>query len=371
VVAPSTLHLAWDLMGWLTRKPVAVYLDASAYAILRWGAERAKGRGAAVRTFRTHDPASLRRHLERDVGSWQPVLLSDGYCPICGRMAPLREYLALAREFRGVLLVDDTQALGVFGQGPDESRPYGVGGGGSLRWLGITGSEVLTIASLAKGFGTPLAVLCGAAGMVDGFVTASETRVHGSPPALAALHAAERALAINRAVGERLRALLLARVRRFRTGLARSGLRPPASTFPVQSLEVSTRARAHQACRWLHERGISAVPTSDHSGRAAAVTFVITARHTNAEIDALTALLPAALGAMRRRPAESNTCFAEAETHATRTQTLRRQPTASPRRRGARHAAADSAVPPRGDQRVPFMEGRHRAAGRTRADPRQ
>ena len=49
--------------------------------------------------------------------------------------------------------------------------------------------------SLAKGFGTPMPLLAGSASVIRRFEEHSETRIHCSPPSLAALHAAEHALA--------------------------------------------------------------------------------------------------------------------------------------------------------------------------------
>ena len=37
VLAPSTLHLFWDLFGILSRQQVAIYMDAGVYPIARWG----------------------------------------------------------------------------------------------------------------------------------------------------------------------------------------------------------------------------------------------------------------------------------------------------------------------------------------------
>ena len=44
LVAPSTLHLYWDLFGWLSHHAIRIYLDGGAYPISRWGVERAEER---------------------------------------------------------------------------------------------------------------------------------------------------------------------------------------------------------------------------------------------------------------------------------------------------------------------------------------
>jgi hypothetical protein len=49
----------------------------------------------------------------------------------------MARYLESARAFEGYLIMDDTQALGIFGYAPDAEAPYGHGGGGMLRRAGL------------------------------------------------------------------------------------------------------------------------------------------------------------------------------------------------------------------------------------------
>jgi 8-amino-7-oxononanoate synthase len=44
-LAPSTLHLYWDLFDVLARDGIAIYADASGYPIARWGIERVTAKG--------------------------------------------------------------------------------------------------------------------------------------------------------------------------------------------------------------------------------------------------------------------------------------------------------------------------------------
>jgi 8-amino-7-oxononanoate synthase len=188
-------------------------------------------------------------------------------------------------------VVDDTQALGVLGRAPAPGVPYGTGGGGTLPHLGLAGPDLVTVASLAKGFGVPVAVLAGGAAVVAGFEAASATRMHCSPPPAPTLAAAAHALAVNAGHGERLRARLAAVVGHFRQRCAASGIALTGGHFPVQTLsEVdpgSTR-RLHAA---LAGDGIAAVLRQGHGGAGPVLTLVLTARHTAAEVDRLVAAL--------------------------------------------------------------------------------
>lgn len=283
----STLHLFWDLPsawpGVWGDRGIAVHLDAGTYAIGRWAAERAAARGTAVHSFAHHDAEALSGAIRRD--GRRPVIVADGFCPGCGRAAPVRDYLECARARGGLLVLDDTQAIGILGAGPGPREPYGRGGGGSLRWWGLDGADVATIASLAKGFGAPLAVLAGSARFVERFEARSDTRVYTSPPSSADIHAAERALAINLECGDRLRRRLAALVGRFRRRLSEAGLATDGGLFPVQTLQLPRSADAITLHARLGAAGIRAVLQRPHGSTAPRISFLLTAGHHPAELD--------------------------------------------------------------------------------------
>jgi 8-amino-7-oxononanoate synthase len=288
LLAPSTLHLFWDLPALLGPRAL-VLVESGSYAIGRWGAERAASRGTPVRTFAQHDPGALRRALSDCPAGRRPVVVVDGLTPAKGP-GPLLAYAEHAARFGGRLVIDDTQALGVLGGAPNTAMPYGRGGGGSLRFHGLNASHVLVIASLAKGFGAPLALLAGARREVQRFARASETRVHCSPVATAALRAAERALAVNRLRGEQLRARLLRLVCLFRAGVERLGLHCSGGQFPVQALAPMAPVRVAAVQAELLRRDVRAV-AQRHGRSRARVCFVLTARHSRADVaQALAAL---------------------------------------------------------------------------------
>ncbi len=292
LLASSTLHLFWDLFDVLAKSGVNIFLDAGAYPVIRWGVERAGCAGTRVKTFRQYDPEALRRAI--DSGETKPpVIVADGYCPRSGRLAPLAEYLALAEARGGFVVVDDSQALGIFGK-PSPWAAYGIGGGGSMMRAGLTSDRLIIGASLAKTFGVPVAVLAGSAPVLDRYESQSATRVHCSPPSSAAIAAAARAVAINRWHGDALRSRLAQIVTRFRQGLNRMGLIAIPGFFPVQPLRLPGHIDARMLHEELERRGIETVLQRD-LGRSAGISFVVTARHRIDEIDRALAHLAEAL----------------------------------------------------------------------------
>jgi 8-amino-7-oxononanoate synthase len=285
VLGTSTLHLFWDLFGILAKQRIAVYLDAGAYPIARWGTERAAAHGIAVRDFPHHDANALQWLLNSDARKgMRPVVVTDGFCPGCGQPAPLASYLENARAFGGRLVIDDTQALGIFGSSPRPGAPYGTGGGGMLAWSNIGGPDVLVVSSLAKAFGVPVAVLAGSQTSVRSFEEKSETRVHCSPPSTATIHALEHALEANSRSGNAIRLRLAALVKHFRKSMAAAGFNFSGELFPVQTLEYPCGRAAAVLYERLRRAHIFAVLGSTHN-RSGVIRLLITAKNATRDFD--------------------------------------------------------------------------------------
>jgi 8-amino-7-oxononanoate synthase len=291
---PSTFHLFWDLLGVLSREPVEIYMDAATYPIARWGAEHWAGQGVPLRRFPPHDAQALARLLARG-GAARPVVLCDGVSPGSTSQPPLAAYAAQAQRHGGWLVVDDTQGLGVFGRQPSAAAPYGRGGGGSLARHGLGGAHVVVGASLAKGFGVPVALLAGSQALLQRFERDSASREHMSPPSVAVVQAARHALAVNRAVGDRLRAQLWSSVRHLRERLAAIGLATQGGDFPVQTLQPAPGTDVPALHAELLRRGVCTVLHRGRSGGAARLSFLVRADHGAGPIDSAVAHLAQAL----------------------------------------------------------------------------
>ena len=289
---PSTLHLFWDLFGMLGRHGTTIYIEATTYAIARWGVQRGAALGAPVCTFAFGDAAGLERLLERSAGRrGRPLIVCDAVRPGSDRQPPLARYATLAARHGGCLVLDDTQALGVLGHGARATVPLGWGGGGSLRRHALGGAHVVVGASLAKGFGVPVAVLAGSRALVRRFEECSQTRVHASPPSAAVIHAAGHALALNRLCGDALRLRLSRLVRRFRQRLAQLCLRATGGDFPVQSLAPPHGIDAAALHAGLLERRVRTVLHRDARGAGTTLSFILSATHSAGCIDRAVAAL--------------------------------------------------------------------------------
>ncbi|HEY1797184.1 MAG TPA: hypothetical protein VGG57_13825 [Stellaceae bacterium] len=285
---PSTLHLYFDLFEMLRRDGIRIFIDAGAYPIARWAVERVAALGVPVHRLPHYDADATHRAIAAS-GTLHPVIVADGFCPSCGRAAPLEGYLDGIVPRRGYLVLDDTQALGIWGEHPGRRHPYGRGGGGSLRRHGVRSPHVILGSSLAKGFGAPLAALSGDAALIRRFERHSETRVHSSPPSLAVLHAARRALVLNAGSGEALRERLARLVGCLQEAIDELDVRLPRTLFPVQAIALDHPLRRQQH---LAAQGINTAVVRGCDGGDKLV-FVIRAEHRQSDIDrAVSALSP-------------------------------------------------------------------------------
>ncbi len=303
---PSTLHLFRDLFAAVAAKGAVLFMDAQAYPIARWGAEGVRLNGTACETYPHHDADTLTRKARRAFrAGLRPIIVTDGLCPSCGRLAPLPDLARAAAEYGGQLIVDDTQALGIIGTPACKSTPLGQGGGGTLAWYGLRGPHIYAGSSLAKGFGAPLAVLLGGKDTVGLIAREGDSRVHTSPPSVATIAAAGAALTANATEGDLLRARLARRIEQLRQGLVRIGARVlSALPLPVQNIALPSPQIARGILVALDSRGIRALVTKT-CGSGVSLSILLTAQHAAVHvsrlIDALAAVLQPETHADRMR----------------------------------------------------------------------
>jgi 8-amino-7-oxononanoate synthase len=305
VVAPSTLHLFWDWFGGLEGRKTAVFADQHLYRVGAWGVERAAARGTPVRQFRHHSPSALEHWLRQKLAPRRkPVVVTDGWCPFCGRAAPLREYQALLAPYGGLLVVDDTQALGILGAHPHDKLPWGKNGGGMARHLALYPDKLLLVASLAKGFGAPLAVMSGSAQAIQDFRARSETRVYGGAVSAAAIAAGKNALRLNALEGAERRRRLLANVAYFKERMAAQGFETQGGFFPVQSIGAPPAGDTKALHAALWKRGVRSVPVLAH-GREPRLCWLLNAEHRPESIESACRIFGSLAGSGKVFPVSS------------------------------------------------------------------
>jgi 8-amino-7-oxononanoate synthase len=284
VFATSTFQLFWGLFDLLADEEVVIYIEEGTYPVAKWGVERASYHGVPVSYFTHQSLESLNFRLSQNLAeNKRPVVVVDGISSTKFTPTPISDYLKAIEPFGGLLVIDDTQALGLFGHSPHSQAPFGSGGGGSLQWHRLESPNVLLVSSLAKGFGVPIAVFSGSRQMVEWFRKKSQTLEHCSPPCIPLLHAIEHALNINESEGDKLRYHLSANIMEFQTLLENSGFSEVGSHFPIQIIPSPKIYNPEVFNSRLQERGLRVLLQESNEGFTH-VVLCITAEHSLDEI---------------------------------------------------------------------------------------
>jgi 8-amino-7-oxononanoate synthase len=292
VLHRSALHALWDVVAVAAPPGTLVLVDGGAYAVTQVAAAGALSRGRRVAVFRHHEPEDAARLARRACGP--TLVLTDGWCSSCSRPAPLAALSEAVRAVgRALVVVDDTLALGVLGSGPTRDRRFGHGGAGTAAWLGLPPPDV-QVASLAKAYGAPVAVTAGPRRLIAP-LRQHGTRWHSSPSTAADLAAATIATADD--VGnDRRRSRLEHLVARLRAGLRRLGCGVVGLPFPLVSATAPGRSSVSDLLAGLARADVLAVVRRPRCSPGPTLSFCVTSRHTEREIDRALGVLESCLG---------------------------------------------------------------------------
>lgn len=292
ILAPSSLHLFWDLFGILSKNYV-VFIEENTYPIGQWGTIHADARQLPVIRFKPENLSDLRKNIQKYChNNLKPLIVCDALNIDSGKLAPIKEYLSIVEPLNGNLLIDDTQTFGIFGVSQNQEN-FGFGGGGVLKYTNIYSPKILTINSLSKAFGIPVAVLAGNTDIIKSFEKNSLTRVHNSAVSAAHTLVTAHILRKNQQIGDKLRQKLWNNIQYFRKNLVRLGSQKPINgIFPVQKVSLIYPNSALLIYQKLLENNIECLllaPTSKHPRPS--IAFCFRADHNFNEIDYLLAVL--------------------------------------------------------------------------------
>ena len=266
-----------------------IFLDEGSHYSL---VEGAAATGKPVIQFRHRDLNDLEDKLKNQLGKDQhPVVATDGLFPIMGTLAPLREYMNLARRYKGVVWVDDAHGVGILG----------VHGRGTCEALEIPSSEIYLGATLSKAFGAYGGIIAGRRAFIEK-VRSGSVMTGSSSPMHAAVAAGIKGMELVQE-SKNLRKKLWDNAKYMRESLQHIGIRSETvyipeihGTIPIFSFSHRDAATMQRIHKYLMKHGIyTQYTTYKGAGEEGILRVVVTASHKKVEIVRLSHTLREAL----------------------------------------------------------------------------
>ncbi|MGB5590383.1 MAG: aminotransferase class I/II-fold pyridoxal phosphate-dependent enzyme [Gammaproteobacteria bacterium] len=270
-----------------------VVLDADAHASLYDGCRMS---GGSVYRFRHNDMTSLANRLRRleDKAS-RTLIVVEGLYSVLGDRAPLREIVALKREYGAHLLVDEAHSLGI----------YGAPGRGVCEELGVMDDVDFIVGTFSKSLGATGGFCASKHEVLSLFRYASRPYIFtasGNPSVIATTRAALRQLQARPELRQKLRE----NARHLYQGLEEMGLTLGADVSPVIAVRFEQSEDAARTWERLLDAGIYTnlfVPPATPDGTSL-LRCSVSAAHTSEQIDTILDQFRDAILALEKAPDE-------------------------------------------------------------------
>ena len=197
------------------------------------------------RRFRHNDMESLRRNLERCGADQGIIIVVDGVYSMDGDIAPLPEIVALAKEFKARIMVDDAHGLGVLG----------ANGRGVLEHFGIIDDVDLVSGTFSKSLASLGGFVAGDERVISYIRHNSRALIFSAampPSAIAAVQAAIHVIETEPEIRENL----WQNTRFFLDGVKALGFKVGDTSTPVVPLIIGEDAATLYFWKRLFEEGL-------------------------------------------------------------------------------------------------------------------
>lgn len=225
--------------------------------------------------YRHKDMAHLRALLHKYRDKRRKLIVTDAVFSMDGDQAPLRELVALKREYGAMLMVDEAHSSGI----------YGKHGEGLCHELAIQNDVDIHMGTFSKSFGVYGAYICGSRTLIRWLVNKARPLIYSTalPPSVVA--GVSEALVLVQGEHWR-REKLFALSMLFRSLLGASGFTIDEGDSPIMPLIIGDNDMALRFSSALEDEGIAAVairPPTVPVGTAR-IRFSLSAAHTEKEL---------------------------------------------------------------------------------------
>jgi 7-keto-8-aminopelargonate synthetase-like enzyme len=290
LVFPSISLLHLGVLPTLAGYHGVIFTDASAHHSIAEACKRAQADGTEWVEFRHNDVSGLESKLAKYARGRTKIIATDGVYSMGSPNPPLPEYARLASEYNATVYVDDAHGFGIVGAAPDEDLPYGYGGAGIVRHLGLDyqRDRIIYVAGLSKAFASYAAFVTCRDEQMKMMLQTSGPYVFSGPTAVACLATALAGLRLNRRDGDARRR----RIHRLTSRLVREAASigfevDNDSDFPIVGVVMGGWQEMVTACRILWEHDILITPATFPALPATRnlVRFSMTSANTEQEMD--------------------------------------------------------------------------------------
>jgi glycine C-acetyltransferase len=201
---------------------------------------------ARVYAYRNGDMDHLEDRLKRSRAARFRVIATDGVFPVTGRVANLADIHALAAKYQAVVVVDDSEGVGVLGDR----------GQGTHGFSGVSEKIDLVTASFGKALGGGAGGFVAGPGPLVGWLR-QKSRAHVSATSLAPGAAAGALKAIELLSAEPKWAGVLDENKRvFKEAMAKDAGLLTDATHPAMSVLVRNAILAQRLTDFLYQKGV-------------------------------------------------------------------------------------------------------------------
>ncbi len=306
LVFPSISLLHLGVLPALAGVNGVILKDAESHHSIHEACQRAQADGVEWFEFRHNDVEDLERRLAKIRLDRPKIIATDGAYSMGSADPPLKEYVRLAAIYNATVYVDDAHGFGIFGADPDDALPYGHGGNGIIRQMGLDFEKdrIVYVAGLSKAFSSYAAFVTCRDEHAKMWLQTSGPYVFSGPTSVASLATALAGLRLNRRDGDARRRQVHRLTRRLVAAAKKIGFEVDNdSDFPIVGVVIGGWEAMVTACSvlWKHDMLITpatypAVPINRNL-----VRFSLTAANTEEELDQAVRALEAVWEALHSR----------------------------------------------------------------------
>jgi 7-keto-8-aminopelargonate synthetase-like enzyme len=280
LIYPSVMLANLGAIPGLTGRQDAIAMDEMAHSSMQEAAKIARAGGTKVATFVHSDPQSLEQTLQGLRPYRCALVCIDGVYSMSGRVPPMADLNAVAREAGAVLYIDDAHGTGVLGE---------QGRGTVLESLGSY-DNAFVVGSLSKAFSCAGGFIGCSARFQRLLKIRSSPYVFGGPVVPCYLEAIGTVLNILcSSEYEALRARLNRWIERLTCGLVALGLEVMGGATPIVSIKIGDEADTLKAGKFLFDQGyyVQSVLFPAVPYHAGVLRVQCNANHDDSSIDGL------------------------------------------------------------------------------------